>query len=131
MATFVIAGDERIERPAIARTLGSLGHTVHETDDGAAALHLVRAHRPDLLVIDLELPGLTGFEVLDALRHDPAGARLRTVVLARQADADARLDAFEAGATEFLAAGKPPHTLGPRIIDVLERPGPAFPGCAD
>lgn len=121
MAGIVIASPNETLRQQIARDLRDRGHHTHETSDGAHSLELVRAHRPDVLVTDLELPGLTGFEVLDALRYDPAAAQLIIVVLAKHGDADIRLDTFEAGATDFLLSTHPPTELASRIHELLDR----------
>jgi DNA-binding response OmpR family regulator len=122
VAGMVIASGEVPLRHDLARHLCNLGHQVIETSDGARSLELVRAHRPAILVLDLELPGLTGFEVLDALRYDPAAARLIIVVLAKHGDAETRLDTFEAGATEFLLSSHPPAELASRIHELLDPP---------
>lgn len=122
MAEIVIADDDPVLRQALADGLRGSGHVVTQTDDGAMALELVRSRRPDLLLLDLALPGLTGFEVLEALRYDPAGTRLRIVVLSTRGDAEARLEAFEGGASEFLLTTREPRDLVAQIESFLAEP---------
>ena len=106
MATLVLADDDDDLRDVYARALRGSGHVVYEAIDGQVALDVVRAVRPELLLLDLWMPTLTGFDVLDVLRHDPAGSRLKIVVVSNLSDADSRLEAFEAGATEYLVKGR-------------------------
>ena len=106
MATLVLADDDDDLREVYCRALRAFGHVVFEARDGRMALEVVREVRPALLLLDLWMPNLTGFDVLDALRHDPAGARLKIIVVSNLSDADSRLEAFEAGATEYLVKGR-------------------------
>src|SRR5436305_11791044 len=78
-ATLVLADDDDDLRAVYAPCLRAAGYTVHEAADGREALDLVREHRPALLLLDIWMPGLNGFEVLDGLRHDPAAGRLKVV----------------------------------------------------
>lgn len=105
LATIVLADDDDDLRTVYAIGLKMAGHAVHEAANGHEALATVRAHRPEMLLLDIWMPAMNGFEVLDALRHDPAGARLRILVVSNLADADARLEAFEAGASDYVVKG--------------------------
>jgi DNA-binding response OmpR family regulator len=75
---------------------------VHLAEDGEAALHAVSALRPDVVLLDLEMPKLDGFEVLARLRADPATRELPVVVVTGREDVAAIDRAFEAGATSFI-----------------------------
>ncbi len=107
MSRIVLADDDDDLRALYTAALRGDGHEVLEAVDGPGALAAVRAHRPALLLLDVWMPGLNGFEVLDALRHDPAGLRLRVVMLSNLSSADARLEAFEGGASAYLVKGLP------------------------
>jgi DNA-binding response OmpR family regulator len=106
VATLVVADDDEDLRDVYASALRAAGHDVHEAIDGASALEAIRQHRPSLLLLDLWMPGLTGFDVLERLRHDALGSRLKIVVVSNLGDADSMLEAFEAGATAYLVKGR-------------------------
>ena len=74
--------------------------------DGETALEAIRLHRPSLLLLDLWMPVMTGFDVLERLRHDALGSRLKIIVVSNLGDADSRLEAFEAGASAYLVKGR-------------------------
>ena len=71
--------------------------------DGAEALDLIAAQAPDLVLLDLEMPRIDGFEVLRRLRDDVATARLPVIVVTGREDTGAIDRAFEFGATSFVA----------------------------
>jgi DNA-binding response OmpR family regulator len=101
------------------------GYTVWEAVDGREAIELVRRHRPELLLLDLWMPGLNGFEVLERLRHDPAAARLKVVMFSVQSDADSRLEGLAGGAVDFLIKGLALADLRAQIARILdETPAP-------
>lgn len=92
MFDVLIAEDE----PAISETLDFLlaraGWRVASVSDGAAVLPALRKHRPRLVVLDIMLPGLSGLDVLRALRRDPEFAALKVLILtARGQKADRQL----------------------------------------
>lgn len=118
----VLADDDEDLRALYAAALRSAGHTVQEAEDGPSAVQAVRQFRPDLMLLDIWMPRLNGFEVLDELRHDPAGARLVIVVLSNLAEAEARLEAFASGASAYLVKGQPLPELLVRVQKALDDP---------
>jgi CheY-like chemotaxis protein len=80
MATIIAADDDPDLRAIVAAILRRAGHVVHVEEDGAAALARVRESRPDVLIIDNQMPHLTGLEVRNALRADPRTADLPIVL---------------------------------------------------
>lgn len=72
MASVLVVDDDPNTRLLVRSVLSYAGHTVFEASDGATALSAAAAHRPDLLLLDLSLPGMSGPEFLRALRADPA-----------------------------------------------------------
>ncbi|MEO6811392.1 MAG: response regulator [Isosphaeraceae bacterium] len=113
MATIVLAEDDPDLRALYVATLNRAGYVVIEAADGQAAVEIVRTRQPDLLLLDLWMPTLNGFEVLDTLRYDPCATRLKVVVLSAQCDADVRFEAFGCGAVGYLVKGL-------AITDLLE-----------
>jgi CheY-like chemotaxis protein len=97
--TILICEDEAALRELVRVSLGA-GYGFLEAADGAEAVELAKRHRPDVVVLDLMLPGLSGLDVLARLRDDENGRRLPVVVIS--AWSDARDEAFAAGADRFV-----------------------------
>lgn len=128
VATIVLADDSAELRAIYAPLLRLQGHTVHEAADGEEALAVVRAQRPDLLILDVWMPRLSGFEVLDVLRFEPAAAQTRVLMLSVLGDADSQLDAFGSGAVAYLVKGLSLAEFLQRVSATLaEGPIPAVP----
>ncbi|MGH7319757.1 MAG: response regulator [Candidatus Rokuibacteriota bacterium] len=89
--------------------------------DGAAALRLVREHRPDLLILDLMLPGLDGLEVCRHLRRDPVTARLPIIMLTAKAEEVDRVVGLEVGADDYVVKPFSPRELVARVKAILRR----------
>jgi len=97
----VVADDHPMWRDAVARDLADAGFTVVATaDDGPSAVHRTLATQPDVLVLDLNLPGVRGDEVCAAIRQ--AGAPTRVLVLSASAEQRDVLEAVKVGATGYL-----------------------------
>ena len=122
MATIVLADDDADLCAVYAPFLRAAGHEVWEAADGQEAVEAVQSRRPDLLLLDVWMPHLNGFEVLDRLRHDPAAARLKIVMLSSVVDADSRLESFGCGAVEFLVKGRSLVDLLAKIESLLAVP---------
>jgi putative two-component system response regulator len=86
----------------LERLVESEGHSVRRACDGWEALELVRQCPPDLVLLDLDMPHLGGFEVCRRLKQDPALRLMPIVIITAQSDAEARLRAWELGADDFL-----------------------------
>jgi two-component system response regulator AdeR len=128
MTTIVLAEDDADLRGMYATYLRSAGFNVLEAPDGEQALHLVRAHRPPLLLLDIWMPLMNGFEVLASLRHDSAAACTKVMMLSCLGDADARLECFGVGAAEYLVKGLPLADLLKQVKRSLaSRPSEAAP----
>ena len=76
MARIVVADDDDDIRAVTVRILLRAGHTVVQACDGAEGLQAVREHRPDLVVSDIDMPRMSGVELGQAIRADPATAGL-------------------------------------------------------
>jgi CheY-like chemotaxis protein len=100
-ATIVVAEDEADLRALYADCLRRNGYIVWEAADGAEALSLVRAHTPDLLLLDIWMPVLNGLEVLEHIGKSPEAVGVRVVVLSHVTDADTRLEGFALGVDDY------------------------------
>lgn len=88
-------------------------------------LDLVRTHRPGLLILDVWMPRFNGFEVLEALRHDPASTGMKVLMLSNLGDADTRLECFEMGAADYVVKGLPLAELRAKVDQLLAESEPA------
>ena len=96
--------------------LGS-GYRFVEAADGAEALALAREDRPDLIVLDVMLPGLSGIEVLEALRTDAELEAIPVVVITAWSHAE--IDAQVAGADRFVSKPFDPDDLSIAVKELL------------
>ena len=118
--TIVLADDDDDIRTLYATLLRADGHQVWDTAKGEDVLSLIRDHRPRLLLLDVWMPGMNGFEVLEQMRHDPASATVRVVMLSNMSDADTRMECFEMGAADYLIKGLPLDEFRDRVGRILE-----------
>ncbi len=105
--TVVVVDDMPETRRLMVRILERDGIRVTEAGTGEEALRVIHASRPDLVVLDLRLPGLSGFDVARAIRADPDPTIASTILLACSASVqqEVRRQALEAGCDDF--TGKP------------------------
>lgn len=101
--TVLVVDDDRISRRKLALAVKSLGHDPVEADGGAMALSLAKEREFDLILLDILMPEMDGFEVLQALAADPALAEIPVLVISGlDGDMASVVRAIELGATDFL-----------------------------
>lgn len=88
---------------AIAEALGTLGYTVWQAEDGPAALALAREQAPDVILLDVVMPVMNGYEVCRQLKRDPQTRLIPVVFLTGHGGREPRIAGLEAGATDFLS----------------------------
>jgi two-component system, OmpR family, phosphate regulon response regulator PhoB len=116
----LLADDDPALRRLIGTTLGSQDFDLLQAVDGEEALYIARQQRPELVLLDVNMPKLDGFEVCRNLKSDPATAAMKIVILtARGADAD-RARAREAGADEYFIKPFSPVQLLNKVYALLE-----------
>ena len=103
MRTILVADDEASVRRVLRAQLETLSVDILEAPDGPTALQLARAARPDVVVLDLDMPGLNGFEVCTHLKGDEVTRDIPVFILTGNAAADVQGYAFGAGADGFFA----------------------------
>ena len=116
--TLLICEDEESLRELVRAVLGP-GYRYLEAVDGAEALELARSSAPDLIVLDLMLPRLSGFEVLTAIRADPGLRDTPVVVLTAWSHVAAEIEAI--GADRFVAKPFEPSELETVVEELLGR----------
>jgi two-component system, OmpR family, phosphate regulon response regulator PhoB len=118
MRTLLIADDESGIRSLVRMTLQRKQYEILEASDGEEALALARKHHPELVLLDVMMPGLTGFEVCRALKDDPATADATVVMLSAKAQDSDRAEGIAAGADDYFTKPFSPIALLRKIDDV-------------
>jgi two-component system, OmpR family, alkaline phosphatase synthesis response regulator PhoP len=104
------------------------GFSVVTASDGLEGLKKARTVKPDVVVLDLVLPELDGFELCEALRRDAATAKVPVVILSGLNSAFTRFAGMESGANEYVTKPVSPGHLVSRIRQILSHsPAPAGP----
>ncbi|MBK8002528.1 MAG: Flp pilus assembly complex ATPase component TadA [Gemmatimonadetes bacterium] len=117
----LLVDDEDSLRKVMKDLLVRDGYEVQEARTGVEALDQVDRHAPDIVVLDLNLPGMDGYSVLSELRARPATARLPVIVLTAKGDEDNEVRVFELGADDFLSKPFRAKALSKRLEVVLGR----------
>jgi DNA-binding response OmpR family regulator len=117
----LVVDDSVTVRRLIAARLSADGYEVVEAEDGMQALELVRSERPALVVLDKVMPKLDGFEVVRALREDPATAALPIVMLTERTSEEDVLDGLGLGVEEYMPKPFSPRELSLRVKRALDR----------
>ncbi len=117
--TILVIDDDPLIRRLIAATLHDVGgYTIHEAPDGEAGLAAAAEHEPSLVLVDFEMPGITGVETSRRLRA--AGSRATVVMLTGSALEDTEPQARAAGVDHFLTKPFSPLQVL-RLVDALPR----------
>jgi two-component system phosphate regulon response regulator PhoB len=121
MAFILVVEDETDLQQVLAYNLRQAGHEVETAATGEAALALVRQRTPELMVLDLMLPGMTGIEVCRVIKSDPGTRHVAVLILtAKGAEID-RVVGFELGADDYVVKPFSVRELTLRIQAILRR----------
>lgn len=121
MQKILIVEDERDISDLVAFNLQRNGYEAVQTYDGIDAVEVARRERPDLIVLDLMLPGKDGFGVLKDLRRDPRTRVIPVIMLTARAQTEDRILGLEAGADDYLTKPFSPKELILRVQAILKR----------
>lgn len=120
-ATVLICDNEEPLRALVLGSLKGRGYAFAEARDGDEALELARRLRPDLILLDMIMPGRDGLTVLAALRADHELARTAVIMLSASTGRAERDAAAEAGVDRFITKPFSPFELVAVVEDLLER----------
>ena len=120
-ATVLVVDDEKDLLDLVRYHLEKSGLTCLEARDGETALQVAKERLPDLIVLDLMLPGLDGLEVCRKLRKEPKTANVAIIMLTAKAEEVDRIVGLEMGADDYMVKPFSPRELVARIKAVLRR----------
>lgn len=112
----VLAVDDNADNlELIYDIVSAMGHEVIKAADGPQALDAVADDIPDLIILDVNMPGMTGFEVVAKLKEDPHTAQIPVIMLTALMDVDNKVEGLELGADDYLTKPYSPRELIARI----------------
>jgi len=133
MSRVLVVEDDKDIAELIVHYLQRAGHVVEIAGSGTAGLRRVKEEPPDLLVLDLMLPGMDGLLVCQTLRSDPATAAIPIIMLTARGEEAERITGLELGADDYVTKPFSPRELTARVAALLrrvQRPVPVASGTA-
>ena len=117
----LVVDDNRVNRLLLGRLLEQLGHTVSFAENGREALESLRQRRVDLVLLDIEMPEMDGYQALEALGADPDLRHIPVVMMSSVEEVDSVARCIEMGAEDYLFKPVNPVLLKARIGSSLEK----------
>lgn len=121
MAKILIAEDERDIRDLVAFTLRFAGHEVVAVGNGEEAIEAARQEMPDLILMDVRMPRMTGYEACEKMKADSQLKDIPVVFLSAKGQDSEIQTGLNAGATEYLLKPFAPVELTQRVAELLAR----------
>ena len=121
MSRILIVEDDKDIADLLAHSLGKAGYATEIASNGTAVMPRVKAAPPDLILLDLMLPGMDGLLVCQALRHDPSTAAIPIIMLTARGDEAERIAGLELGADDYVTKPFSPRELMARVAALLRR----------
>ena len=115
MPEVLIVDDDPDVRAMLSFTLAGHGFVVREARDGGEALHELEQRAPDVMVLDLMMPGVDGYGVLESMRPRGLAAQTRVVILTCKVDERDLVRGWELGADEYLIKPIDPDQLAAKL----------------
>jgi adenylate cyclase len=117
----LVVDDNASNRDLLSRRLQRQGHTVLQAEDGTIALALVEKEALDLVLLDLMMPGISGYDVLASLKGNPQFREIPVIMISALSELDSIVRCIEAGADDYLAKPFDPTLLRARVGSSLEK----------
>lgn len=127
-ARILVIDDEDAIVDLVRRTFTQAGYAVSTGSTGKRALELARREKPDLIVLDIRLPDLSGTEVCRTLRQEARFARTGILMLTGLADEADKVEAFDAGADDYVTKPFSPREILLRVRAIVRRADPSAEG---
>ena len=119
MAKILIAEDERDIRELITFTLKYAGHEVHQAANGEESVSMARDVMPDLIMMDVRMPKMTGYEACRLLKADEKVKHIPVVFLSAKGQETEIQTGLEVGATDYILKPFAPDQLIKRVSEIL------------
>ena len=121
----LVVDDNEMNGSYIRTVLSKHPFTIDVVTDGQAALDAVQRHRPDLVLLDVMMPGMSGLDVLETLRADPAFTNIPVILVTAKSQDEDLLTGYQSGADYFISKPFTPRqllhgiglVLGMRLLD--------------
>ena len=117
----LVVDDEKDLTALVSLHMKMAGYEVLSASNGEKALVVARQEKPDLIILDLMLPKIDGWEVCRRLRQDPEIKNVPVIMLTARAETEDKLKGFEAGADDYVTKPFSPRELVARVKRVLAR----------
>lgn len=118
--TYVVFADDHVDmRHMVRDLLQASGHEVGLCPDGETALAVVSERPPDLLILDLNMPGISGFDVCRSVKRNPSTSHVPVLMLTSRGDIEHKVEGFDAGADDYLPKPFDPRELRARVDAML------------
>jgi len=115
----LVVDDDPMVRILVCETLQQLGFVIDEAERGERALEIIRQSRPDIVLLDVLMPGMDGFEVCNSIREIPQCRHVPVIMMTALDDTESIDHAFEVGATDFVTKPINYSILGHRVRYLL------------
>jgi DNA-binding response OmpR family regulator len=119
MARILVADDDEDIRMLVVMRLQHSGHDVAQAGDGASAVESCRNEAPDLVVLDLMMPGMNGLDACRTIRSDPALSKTPVILLTAKAQSSDVEAGLAAGADDYITKPFSPRDLAERVDALL------------
>lgn len=121
MTLVLVIDDEPINHQLVARALEPLECKIHSAQNGNEGLSLAKKLKPDIIITDVMMPDMNGYELTRTLRREPEFAATPILVLTAQSGLEAKIQSFEAGADDHLTKPFEAAELAARVTALLRR----------
>ncbi len=121
-ASLLVVEDSRIQAAVLSNKLREAGYEVRTAEDGQIGLEMIRQERPTLVISDIEMPKMTGYELCSAVKSDPQLRTIPFILLSTLSDAQDIIKGLHCGADNYVTKPYDPEYLIARVASLLETP---------
>ncbi len=122
MKKILIVEDDKFLRDLISRKIMMEGFQALEAPDGEKGVEIAAKDNPDLILLDLILPGISGFDALEKMKNSPSSSKIPVIILSNLAQRDDIEKGIKMGAVDYLVKAKfTPNEIIGKIKDVLDK----------